>query len=134
MTNSKWLGLKHSDKWIFAPRLVVQSELWPKVILYVPPAGMSFPVGIGEFAKNLTRAFAHDVGENIQPPAVSHAQNDFFDSFFARFLNGQVQQWNQAFRTVKRKGLSSGKFSSDKFFEGHRIGQARQDPQLLLSR
>ena len=65
---------------------------------------------------------------------MSHAQDDFFDSLFAGFLNGQVQQRNQAFRTVERKGFSARKFLTNEFFERDRIGQARQDSQLLLAR
>ena len=30
LTNSKWLGLKQSDRWTFCPLEVVQSVLWPR--------------------------------------------------------------------------------------------------------
>ena len=77
LTNSKWLGLKHSERWIGRPDAVFHSSAVSEMIFHVAAADVQFGIHIGKLAKNPLRAFAHDIGQHVQPTAMGHAEHDF---------------------------------------------------------
>src|SRR5688572_18572862 len=52
---------------------------------------------IVEFTKNLPRALADKIGEDIQAAAVGHSQDDFLQTVTRRVIDGKIQQRYEAF-------------------------------------
>src|ERR1051326_440996 len=88
-----------------------------EVIFHIPAALLRFPIGIGEFAENLARIFAHDIGKNIQPATMRHAEDDFFESLLTGFFDGQIEQGYQALRSFERETFCADEFFADEFLE-----------------
>jgi len=93
----------------------------------------SFRIDVGEFAKDLLRALAHDVGQHIQAAAMSHRQHDFVGPLFAGSFDRHFQQRNQGFGTFERKALGAQESLLDEFLEDGRVRQVHQNPILLAA-
>ncbi len=63
-----------------------------EMVFHIAAAWGGFPAGIGEFAENLARAFADDIGEDVQAAAMGHPHDDFADALFAGFFEREVEQ------------------------------------------
>ena len=70
--------------------------------------------------------FAEDVDQNIQPTAMGHANDEFFDPLCPRMLNQLVQQGDQAFPSFQGKALLTDIFSMQIFFHAFGCGQQLQ--------
>src|SRR5438874_3636192 len=88
-----------------------------KMIFHIAMAGLRLPAGIGELRKNLAWTFCHDIGEHIQAPAMGHPEDNFGDTLFAGFFDGEIQEWDEAFRSFQRKGLCADEFFADELLE-----------------
>src|SRR5436305_133516 len=102
-----------------------------EMIFHIATSGLRFPISIGEFAENLPRVFAHDIGKNVQPASMRHAENDFLESLLAGLFNGEVQQRNQTLRAFEGEAFCADEFLADELLETDSIAQSRQDAQLL---
>ncbi len=89
---------------------------------------------IVELLEDFQRPLAEDIGQHIQPSAVSHPQHDLVDAMLAGLFDRQVQQRDQALRSFQREGLRADIFLADKLLEDHRVGQARENADLGLAR
>ena len=78
-------------------------------------------IEIGEFAEDLLRAFAHDVGQHVQPPAMGHGQHDFVGPLLAGSFDRQIQQRNQRFGPFQRKAFRAQESLLDEFLEHGRV-------------
>ncbi len=87
---------------------MIQSLAVAQVILHVAAAEVQLGVDVGEFAEDLLRALAHDVGQHVQPAAVGHGQHDFANALVAGLFDGQVQQRDQAFGPFQREAFGAG--------------------------
>src|ERR1700743_2443595 len=104
-----------------------------KMIFDIAAAQMFFRLRVGELTEHLARAFADDVREHIQPPAMRHAHDDLFHALAARFFNSEVQQRNQAFATFQRKGFCAEEIFTDEFLEDDSVSQTCEDADLRLA-
>ena len=104
-----------------------------EMVFDVTAAGVGFPIRVSVFAKDLARAFAHDISEDVETATMSHTKDDFLDALLAGFFNGQVEQGNETFGTIERKGFGAGKLASYELFESDGISQAGEDTQLLFA-
>ena len=77
-----------------------------EVVLHVAAAHVQIGIEIRELTENLARALCHDVRQNIQTAAVSHAHHNFIDALSSGALDSEVEQRYQAFRTLKRENSS----------------------------
>ena len=103
------------------------------MVLHVAAADVQLGVDIGEFAEDLLRALAHDVGQHVEPAAMGHGQHDLVDLLLAGLFDGQLQQRDQAFGAFERKALGALKSLLDEFFEDDCVGEALEDLELLLA-
>ncbi|OPZ13663.1 MAG: hypothetical protein BWZ10_02004 [candidate division BRC1 bacterium ADurb.BinA364] len=117
-----------------APRQGRPIVVVAQVVFDIVAADVQLRLVILEFAENFARAFAHDVGQHIEPAAVRHAQHDLAHPVFARLLDRQIEQRNQAFGAFERETFGAGEVALDELFEDRRVGQAGQDAQLRLAR
>ena len=133
-TNSRWLGLKQSDKCTFRPDEVTQLLLYPRWYLTSPRADVQPMVGVLELAEDQPRTFVQNVGQHVEPPAVPHADHDFVLAFVGRFLDRQVEQGDERFGPLEREALGSEKLLLHELFEHDGIGEPRQNADLLVAR
>ncbi len=77
-----------------------------EVILHVAAAHVQIGIEIRELTENLPRALCHDVRQNIQTAAMSHAHDNFIDALPSGALDSEVEQRYQAFRTLQAKNSS----------------------------
>src|SRR5262249_19683988 len=88
-----------------------------QVILHVTaPADVLVWIKIGEFPKDLSWAFAHDICEDIQSTSVRHAENNLVDTLIAGAFNCEIQKRNQALGTFERETLCTDESFANKFF------------------
>src|SRR4029453_13902387 len=93
-----------------------------QVVLHVAAAEESFWIRLGELTKDVRGTLAHDVGKDVEASPVRHRQNDFVDAIIGRFLDREVQQWNQALAAFERKTLRTDKFPADEFLKDLGVG------------
>ncbi len=98
-------------------------------------AGTAMHVGtrVIERPENALGTLAENIGQHVQAAAVGHAQQDSLDVMLSRLFQSQVQQRDQAFRALQRKGLGTHEFAPHELFENSRIGQTRVDPHLHIA-
>ncbi len=105
-----------------------------QVITHVARAAMHFWLGVVELPEDTLGALAHDIGQDVQATAVSHAHHDSFDVMLTSLFQGQVEQWNEAFSAFEREGLGADEFAANEFLEDGRVGQAAIDALLDFAR
>ena len=105
-----------------------------EVVLHIAATQVQSAVHIGEFAENLARALAHEVGQDIEATAVGHTQHDVAYAMFRGALGQVVEQRNQAFGTLQREALRAEELLLHELFEQHRIRQALQRAHLFVAR
>ena len=133
LTNSRWLGLKQSDRCTLRAVGGRPVAAVAQVILHVAAAAVQLRVDVLELAEDLARALAHDVGQHVEPAAMGHAQHDLVDALLAGLLDRQVQQRDQALGPFQRKALRADELLLDELLEDHGVGQPREDAQLLVA-
>ena len=79
-TNSRWLGLKASERWTWPPDARHDVARVAEVVLHVAAAQEALGVLVVERGEDLAHVLAQDVHEHVQAPAVGHADDDLFDA------------------------------------------------------
>ena len=102
-TNSKWLGLKHSETWIRCPLTVLISFECPRWY-FTSPRPMCNSGSMSANSRNTCcGALAHYVDQHIQPATVSHGEHNFFYFVLAGTFDRQLQERDQRFSPFERK-------------------------------
>src|SRR5438132_4808440 len=105
-----------------------------KVILHVASAAhVEIRIEVRELPEDLARTFGHDVGEHVQSTAMRHAEHDLIDAMLTGSFDGKVQKRNQTLRAFERKAFRADELLSDELFEDDRVGEPREDSDLLGS-
>ena len=103
-----------------------------QVILHVAPAHelprVHRPV---ELAEDLIRALPQHVGEDVQPAAVGHADDDLLDAQLAAELEHGVEHRQERLTAVHAEALRALVLGVDEGLEGVGVGQRLEDPPLL---
>src|SRR5215472_12680517 len=76
-----------------------------------------------ELVENGLMRLAHDMRENIQAPAMGHAQHNFLHAQGAAALDDLLQRRNHRFPAVNPKTLGAGVFDTEKLFESFRLDE-----------
>src|SRR5687768_15003829 len=91
------------------------------VILHVAGTAVGLRIQLGELAKDFAGTFSHDVAKHIQPSAMRHAQYNFLHALLPCFLDREIKQRNQTFRTFEGETFCADEFLANKFLERYRI-------------
>jgi len=83
-------------------------------------------VAVLELAEDLLRALAHDVGQHVEPSAMGHAQHDLAGAVGAGFLDGQVQERNEALGAFQGETLGADELFLDELLEDDGVGEPGQ--------
>ena len=105
-----------------------------EVVLHVPLAAVELGVLVVELAEDRGGALPHDVREDVEPAAMRHREDDLVDALIARLLDGEIEERDQAFRSLAGEGLRPGVLALDEGLEDDGIREPRQDAELLLPR
>ncbi len=104
-----------------------------QVILHVAPTPVDAAVHILELAEDQLRTLVDDVGQDVQPAAMRHAEDDLVDALAARLFHREIQQRDEAFSPFKGEALRPKILPLDELLEDHCIGQPRQDADLFIA-
>ena len=105
-----------------------------EVVLHVPSPVSERVVAVLELAEDLARALAEDVRQDVQAPAVGHAQHDLVHPVPGRRLDGKVQERDQALGPLQGKALGAKVLLLDELLEDDGVSQPSEDAKLLLPR
>ena len=101
-----------------------------EVVLHVATPAVHLRVLVLELAEDRARVLAHDVREHVQAAPVRHAEHDLVHPLGAGLLERQVEQRDQALRTLQREALRPDELLLDELLEDDGVGQLGQDAQL----
>src|SRR6187401_660182 len=105
-----------------------------EVILDVAAAAPTFGVFVGELLKDISWILPQDVGEHVQSSAMRHCKDDLLDAVAARFLNGEIEQGNEALASLEGKTLRADELLANEFLKYDGIGQLCENSQLFVAR
>ena len=80
-----------------------------------------------EFREDGLERLAHDIGKDIEPPPVGHAENDLLDAQLASALEDLLHGGHQALAAVEPEPLGAGEFLVQVPFEAFGFDQPVQD-------
>ena len=101
------------------------------MVFDIAAADVQFGIGILEFAEDRPWVLAHDIGQDVEPAAMGHADDDIVDALGRGLFNGLIEERDEGLRPFQGKGLGADEFFLDELLEDHRIGQPFEDPDLL---
>ena len=108
LTISRWLGLAVSDRWTLLPSNS-RSELGAQVVLHVARA--LDVLGHGRAALELVEdravGLAHHRGQDVQPAAVGHAEDDLVNAQGAAPLDDLLERRHRQLAAVEAEPLRS---------------------------
>jgi hypothetical protein len=104
------------------------------VVLDVAAALLPLGIGVLELLEDATRALAEDVGENVEPAAMGHADHHVVHAAGGRLFDGHVEERDQALAAFEREALRPQELSMDEGLEDLGVGQLAQDAPLLIGR
>ena len=104
-----------------------------QVILDVAAAAIQLGIDVLEFAEDVLRRLADDVGQDVEPAAVGHGHDDRLDALRRGLFDGQVQQRDEALGPFQRKALGADELAADELLEDHGVGQPREDADLFVA-
>ncbi len=87
-----------------------------------------------ELGKDVFQRFVEDVGQDVEPSAMGHPQNQVLDLALIGRGDNIVQDWNQRFGTFQRKALLPQEFAMEKRFEQGGFLQLLQNQPFVLLR
>ena len=91
-------------------------------------------VGMGgaafEFVEDRPIRFGHDIGENVQAPAMRHADHDLADAQLAAALDDLLERRHHRLAAVQTKALGAGVFHIEEALEGLGLDELLQDRGL----
>ena len=105
----------------------------PEVVLHVAAPHQLLRVLVLELGEDGGEVLLEDVGEDVQAPAVRHADDDLLASALAEFLDQPIHQRDQALAALEREALSADVLLVQERLERLRVGEAPEDAQLLLA-
>src|SRR5947209_17445273 len=76
---------------------------------------------------------AHHLREHIEPPAMRHAEHDFFHAEIAAALDDLFQRGNQRFRAIEAEAFRPRELDVAEFLEALRLDQLVEDRALALA-
>jgi hypothetical protein len=85
-----------------------------------------------ELVEDRAVRFAHHVGQHVQPAAVGHADDDFFDAELAAALDDLLKGRNHRLAAVQAEALGAGVFDVAELLEGLGFDQLVEDRLLAL--
>ena len=85
-----------------------------------------------EFGEQIGGLFAQRVHQHIEPPAMRHADDDFFHAVFACVLNQIIQADNRAFAAFHRKAFLPDVFGVQIAFQRFGGGDLFEDVAFLV--
>src|SRR3954468_24448976 len=89
----------------------------PEVVLHVARSADVRRVGraAGEFMEDCLGGFGHDVREDVQPPAMSHADVDLANAHHSAVLDHRFERGDGTLATVKTEALCADIFPGEEF-------------------
>ena len=88
----------------------------------------------GEFAEDRAVRLAHDVGEDVQPAAVSHADGDLLHPRGAAIFDDRFQRGDGAFAAVEPEALGADVLFGEEFLPLLAVDDLLQDRLLAFGR
>ena len=85
-----------------------------------------------ELGEDRRIGLAHDVGEDVQPAPVRHADDDLVDAELGRLPDDRLERRHRAFAAVQTEALGAGEFDVQETLEPFRRGERLQDLLLAL--
>src|SRR5690242_21858210 len=76
----------------------------------------------------------HQIGEDVETPAMRHAEHDLLQAELAAALHDLLQRWNHRFAAVEPKALGAGIFHIEEMFETFGGNEPVEDGGLALGR
>ena len=105
----------------------------PEVVLHVAAAEEALGVGVLERGEDLAHALAHEVGHDVEAPAVGHAEDDLLGAVLGRLLDDEVAEGDEALRALEREALGPRAVAAvDELLEDLGVAQLGEDAELLL--
>ena len=104
-----------------------------EVVLDVAAAEVLFGIAVFERREDLAHVLVHDVGEDVEPPAVRHAEDNLFDPLLAGGLDQQVEQRDHALGALEREALGPDVVLVDELLEDLGVGELGEDAELLFA-
>ena len=115
-----------------ARRRFVRAER-AEVVLHVSGALYRRRVDVAlELLENLVVALAHDVGEHVEAPAMSHAEHGAVHADVGRLREDLVEDRNRALGTLEPETLRAHVLRGQELLEGFSRVDALEDPTLLV--
>ena len=105
-----------------------------KVIFDVARAADVGRVGgaTGEFVEDRPVRLAHDVGEDVQPTAMSHSDGDLLDPQLAAIFDHAFERGDHRFAAIQAKALGADIFAGEEFFPLFAVDDLFEDRLLAL--
>ncbi len=85
-----------------------------------------------ELVKQRPMRLGHQLGQNVEAPAMGHAQNDVLDAQSAATLDDLFERRDQRFTAVQTKPLGAGIFDVEELFEPFGFGELVEDRPLAF--
>ncbi len=105
-----------------------------EMIFYVAALRPQLWIGVGEFAENFTRVLSDDVGQHIEPAAMSHADDDVFHALMAGLFDGKVGAMAKAFRSLRVKMFFAPRnFVRRNSSKNRRVREPRENAELFVA-
>src|SRR5262249_9994232 len=78
--------------------------------------------------------FAHNLRQNIEPPAMRHSKADFLDPEIAAALDDLLESRDQGFSAIEPEALRAGVFDVEEFLEAFSFDKFVEDRALAFPR
>ena len=86
-----------------------------------------------EFVKQRTVRLGHHLCQNVEPPAVRHAEHDFLHAKIAAALDDLLERRNQRFSPIEAETLGAGIFDIEEFLEAFGFHQLVENGALAFA-
>ena len=86
----------------------------------------------GEFVEDRAVGLAHDVGEDVEPAAVGHADGDLADAHLAAIFDHRLERRDRAFAAVEAEALGADIFLGEEFLPLLGLDHLGEDRLLAL--
>src|SRR5262245_55573557 len=78
--------------------------------------------------------FAHNLGQNVEPPAMRHSKANFLDPEIAAALDDVLESRDQGFSAIEPEALRAGIFDVEESFEAFGFDELVEDRALSFTR
>src|SRR5947209_4199577 len=87
-----------------------------------------------ELVEDRAMRLAHHLGEDVEPPAMRHAEHDLLHAEIAAALDDLLERRDQRLSPVETEALGAGEFDVAELLEAFRLDQLVEDRALALAR